>query len=276
MRTTIPDDPSDLIDRFSGAQSILTDAQFSSEDVCRVAGINAKQLEHAIDPKRSILSLSTHVRERVQGKRRFFTGADILKVRALFVSNAIGFPQRWAGTFADQIAFRASARLSGVDRTPNLAIAAWPMKDGDWATFQIHDNLSVAPKLPIACHFIQVDRLIDETLAVLRAIVVEEEIPNFAVPDPVPEPSPYSPENDFFLAWTKDDEGRDVNVGLNFQETAIFEKYTKEWIASGIRPIEGRKQFHELQNRHEAARMKRVGEHLSDQSSKRSTSKEKK
>lgn len=251
------DDPFHLLQE---KLSILELAQFISAEVCSIAGINAKQLEHAINPERSILNLSIHGASRIQGKRRLFTGDDVLQIVALFQSNAIGFPQRFAATLCNQVSRRAFGRLSGLDSTPNLVIATYPMKDGDWAVVYLHEGMTDEPPLPICLQLIHVDRLIDETLAKLRAVEADEPIPSFELPDPVPEPSLYSPENDFFRAWSKDEQGRNIRVGLNFEETEMYEEYARTGLVHQRRPNEDREKHHELWRRHEAARLERLSD----------------
>jgi len=80
------------------------------------------------------------------------------------------------------------------------------------------------PQLPKAVQVLQVDRLIDEVLAKLRALVADEPVPSFDVPVSQPEPSPWSPQNDFFRRWAKDDEGNDVLIGLTKPETDEYER----------------------------------------------------
>lgn len=259
------DAPQNFIERYS----ILNERQFTSADVCEVVGINAKQLEHAIDPKRSILTLSTHEEARIKGKRRLFTGSDCLKINALFVANAIGFPQRYASTLAEDISRRAANRLSGLDTTPNLAIAAWRMKNGDWVRQPLHSAASDEPKLPLAFQLIAVDELIDQTLKKLDAVIADVEIPIFDVPDPVPELSLHSPENDFFQAWTKDEQGRNVRIGLTYEETALYESYANRSLEERDGPPskarrEEFKLHQALSEKHEEARLSRLAATFED------------
>jgi hypothetical protein len=235
----------------------LSAPQFTSEDAMAICGVSKKQLEHAIDPARTILRLSTHDRERVKGRRRMFTGGDILKIAALFAANTVGFPARWFRVLADDVERRAIVRMCGLDLTPNLAYATWPMRDSeDWARVALHDALKEPPKLPSAVIIITVDQLIDQTIAKLEAVIAEQPIPDFSVPDPVPEPSPYSPENDFLRAWVKDEAGRDVRVGLSFNETQDYERLTNQ--DRGEQTKQDRDLLFTLTERHETARMERL------------------
>lgn len=248
---------------FFDRYAVLDERQFTSADVCAVVGINAKQLEHAIDPKRStpVLSISTHDLARVKGRRRLFTGDDCLKINTLFVANRIGFPQRFANTLANLVSNRAAGLMAGIDLTPKLHFAAWPMKSGDWVHQPLYEGMREEPKLPLAYQIIAVDELIDQTIRKLLAVVADEKLPDFQVPDPKPEASPWSPENDFFLAWTKDEQGRNTRVGLTFEETEFFEKQTLESLQNSLPPSEMReatKRYNELLEKHEAARFARL------------------
>ena len=188
---------------------LLDDRQFLSTDVCNVLGINLKQLEHAIDPNRSIVSLRIHNEQRLQGKRRVFCGEDVLKIGTVFATNPTGFPQKFAHTLADDVARRASIKGTPLDQTPELTIISWPMANGDWARATCYDGIETKPRIPVAGIYFEVDRFIDETIAKLKAVADEQPLPDFTVPDPVADASLLSPENDFFRLWAKDDQGRD-------------------------------------------------------------------
>ncbi len=239
---------------------ILDARQFLSTDVCSVVGINAKQLEHVVDPKRDIVQLTVHQDTRTHGKRRLFSGNDVLKIATVFAINGIGFPQRWAYQISEEVARRAGNRLVGLDLSPNLILACYPIQDGkDWARVPIYDGMKEEPKLPIAVQFIQIDRLIDETLAKLRAVIAEAPLPDFKIPNPEVEPSPYSPENDFFLAWKKNENGKNVRVGLTLKETAWYEGYLARKLEGKATPKEGKK-YLELHQKHELARAIRMND----------------
>jgi hypothetical protein len=200
-----------------------------------------------------ILRVSPQSRERRSGRRRLFTGGDVLKIATLFAVNGVGFPARYAATLADEVERRAGARLVGFDPTPGLFFMTWPFKDGsDWNRAVCYPGMEKPPHIPPAAIMIQVDGIIDETLTKLRAMINGEPVPDFAVPDFVPEPDPYSPENDFFMAWSKDDQGRNVRIGLTFEETEEY-KRGEEDRRSGDR---GR--WLELHDRHETARLHRL------------------
>lgn len=198
---------------------VLDEAQFTSADVCKIAGINAKQLEHAVDPARWILNLTTHSGTRRNGKRRLFRGSDALKIKAMFVASAIGFPQRFAKLFADQVELHARNLLIGLTK-PGWIWITYPTPNGDWQRVPIHESQTEPPhKLPLAYHIIEVDRLINETIEQLNAIAKDEEMPDFNVTPP-PHVHPFgSPEDDPLKQWEKDEAGKDTLIGLTHVET---------------------------------------------------------
>lgn len=268
--TTDPRDPSDLSDstilnamEMAGwiDGDLLAERQFTSHDVMQIVGITKKQLEHVVDPKRAIVPLTTHEYERLRGVRRLFSGYDVLKIATVFAVNDVGFPQKFMASLASTVTQRTNTICDApLDTTPDFKIATWPMKSGeDWALSMLHANRTSDPNLPTACILIDVDRLIRETVAKMEAVVDGREIPNFEIPDPLPEPSPYSPENDFFRAWTKDAEGRNCRVGLTFEETQDLEALINQSVDDD-EPRASRDRRRELKERHEEARLHRLAE----------------
>lgn len=78
----------------------------------------------------------------------------------------------------------------------------------------------------------------------------------------------YGPDNDFFRAWKKDDQGRDCLVGLDYEESQEFERLRLDWLADRTVPswrsisweqrdIDGER-LSELMVRHERARHARL------------------
>ena len=244
-----------LLDR----TEILDAPQFTSEDVCRIVSITPKQLENAIDPARAVVRVSPQSRERRQGRRRMFTGGDVLKVAAVFAANAVGFPMRYTATMADEVERRASARLVGLDLAPGLVWLTWPFADGsDWNRAAVYQGKPEALKTPVAVIAIEVDRLIDETLGKLKALIGDEPLPDFTVPDHTPEPDQSPPKNDFFMRWAKDASGRDVLIGLTFEETQEYKTCPTD------RRAGDRVRWLELQERHERARQERLAKTRSE------------
>lgn len=204
---------------------ILSAAQFSRDDVLLVADISAGVLKGILDRKQVTLT-SDH--NPGTGRRRMFTGGDILKISAANVSSNIGFPLRWAYLLSEQIWRRASARLSGTALEPcdHFAMAFYPNKAGDdWAFVPVFDGKAATP-LPIAHQAFDIDRFIDETIAKLTAIVNDEALPTFDLP----EPKPFDWRSMF--SWAKDATGRETLVGLDYAETTEFFQLDELWKSS--------------------------------------------
>lgn len=205
--------------RMRDASQIWDTPQFSVQDVSAVTGATPKALEHFVDPKRGLVRLlGNHVNPGT-GKRRLFTGGQVLMVSAAYTMGGIGFPQRWSMALAETVERRAKARAIGLSIETAMSIVTFPMRNGDWAFHAIYNETTDHPALPRAVQILDVDRLIDEVAAQLTAIISGEDIPDFTPPDPVVPPNPYSPKANFFKAWAKDEAGRWVYVGLNWQET---------------------------------------------------------
>ena len=201
------------------------------------------------------------------------TGGEILKFKTTLTQNEIGFPLKWAYLVADEVYHRAMFRLGGCDINAGrgaLSIATYPLPDGDWARVAIWAS-EARPALPVRYHVLEVDRLIDETLAKLQALIKEQPIPDFEVTTEVAA-SPYSPTNDFFRKWIKDAVGRNVLVGLTYDETDEIGQLQELWLRQrtqqpdeqGRTKIlisdEQENRLQELDDRHERARLKRLGE----------------
>lgn len=250
--------------RFRELTAILDEPQFSRRDVLDLTGLTDAQLKNTLD--RDLVRLAS-VHNPGTGRRRMFTGGDILKIIGAHTMSAIGFPMRWSYLIADQIERRASNRLIGNDLTPDLTIVTFPRPDGDWEMVPMWEGRQDQPQLPVAVQGLQVDRLIDEVLAKLRALVADEPVPSFDVPVSQPEPSPWSPQNDFFRRWAKDDEGNDVLIGLTKPETDEYERLvalnlnqrTDEAMPETNEARQRRgKRYLALHNKHERARQQRL------------------
>lgn len=237
-----------------GLDTLLTTSQFSTDDIAAIVGITKKQLEHAIDPSRKIVRVSGSEKPRVQGKRRLFSGMDAISLVTVFSANAAGFPQRFTQQLVDLVKRRCIVKPSdpSIDLTPNLAVVTWKMREADdWAICHIHDRQSEIPKVPLAHIAIHVDRLIDETLQKLEAVVNEQPIPNFDVADPVAS-DPYSPEEDFFCMWDRENKG--CLVGLSREETELY----VTWRENRRAPDFEYEKWQELHSKHEGARFQEI------------------
>ena len=108
-------------------------------------------------------------------------------------------------------------------RTSLSGDALYPQgEDDDWANVAVEGGKSSHP-LPVGCLYFQVDRLLEEVLNKLEALIKDQPLPDYSVPK-VKFDDPYSKEVDFFLAWDKDDNGRAIRTGLTFEESEEFER----------------------------------------------------
>ena len=194
--------------------------QFVVRDVCAITGATAKALEHFLTPARNMVRLHGNWVNPGTGKRRIFTGGQVLMIKSAYVMNKIGFPQRFSATLAETIERRAKNRLAGLSPETGMTIISYPLRDkDDWALKVIYDATQELPVLPLAFHMLNADGLIDQVQKQLTAIINGEEIPDFSIPDPTDDVSPYAPASNFFREWDKDAEDRWVYVGLNHEET---------------------------------------------------------
>lgn len=244
--------------RINEDHQILDDPQFTVSDVRLITGATAKAIEHMLDPKHGRVQLDGRHVSPGKGKRRMFTGSDILKINAAHVMSAVGFPQRWSLGLTQEMEKRAILRLVGLKNKADYRIITYPLPDNDWSLVPVYRDSPPDTPLPIAYQTLDVDRLIDETLAKLHAIVLESQVPDFAVPFPEVAPSPYSPENDQLRMWAKNDAGQPVLVGLDWKETQQYlhfidapNEHTSEQITY--------ERFDKLSARHEQARLQRIG-----------------
>jgi hypothetical protein len=234
----------------AGYLAILHEPQFTRADVLTVTGVSDGQLKGILDRQQVVLS-GEH--NPGSGRRRMFSGADILSIAVANGMSGIGFPMRWAYLVAEDVVTRASHRLSGfVDHTPGLHIAMWPQGEDDWARVPIHEGMDeLPPGLPPFMQVLHIDRLIDQVLAKLQALIEDKPLPNFDVTIPAADP-------DFARRWTKDAQDRKTLVGLTFEETQEFENVREK-----VNRDEGsvatmkrnRDRYLELHGKHEDARL---------------------
>ncbi|NUB42860.1 hypothetical protein GEU84_000550 [Fertoebacter nigrum] len=217
-------DHEELWQKLNDANQIWAEPQFLLPDVCKITGATPKALEHFLDPKRGLVHLMGEWVNPGTGKRRRFTGKQVLMIAAAYTMNRVGFPQRWSIDLTEMVGRRVFARGHGIVQNSGMTILTYPMKNGDWAVVPIYNETSEEPRLPNAVQVLDVDRLIDETHRQLMAIVAGEEVPDFSIPDLEPEPNPFSPKANFTKAWEKDEAGNWLLVGLTLEETQEFMK----------------------------------------------------
>jgi hypothetical protein len=229
---------------FHDRTRILSADQFSRRDVIELTGLTDSQLKNTLD--RDLVQLTSR-HNPGSGRRRMFTGGDILKIVVAHTMSAIGFPMKWSYLIANDVERRASNSLIGAAKLDGLKVASYPQEDGDWARVEIRPGDPDPAPLPIAYQILEVDRIINETLAKLRALIAEQPVPSFKVPD-IKAADPFSPENDFFKRWDADAQGRRVLVGLSFEETIEYHDGGSD----------SKDRFLELHDKHEQARFARL------------------
>ena len=242
---------------------LLMAQQFTSADVLAVTGLSSGQLKGILD--RNQITLSANHNPGT-GKRRMFTGQDLIALSATHAASRIGFPLRWGNVLAQQ--FLAHARRMqneaalGIQMT-HYALACYPANQGDdWAFVPVIDG-KLQAEVPTAYHFLDMTREIDQTIAKLKAIVGDEAVPAFATPQPPEHPdNHFAPRSNFFRAWEKDPSGEWCYVGLTLQETSIVMKDQgvsldgDDIIYVAKDRNNNRELLAELAERHEAARLK--------------------
>ena len=209
----------------SDTKQILTHPQFLVADVCGITGATPKALEHFVNPKRGLVRLVGAHANPGTGRRRVFTGGQVLMIAAAYAMTRIGFPQRYSMVLADMVERRALNSAAGIAFQSKLTIQSYPMSNGDWACVPLYPERKDPPKSPVAVHTLDVDRLIEEVIAQLRAIVADEEVPDFTVPDPDVAPDYYGPESNTLLAWEPSENGGWRFVGLTDEETTKLLRY---------------------------------------------------
>jgi hypothetical protein len=212
----------DIFQQLHEAHQILDEPQFTLADASVVVGATPKAIEHMLEPKKERVRLSGRSANPGKGKRRILTGEDVLKITAAHAMSIIGFPHRWSIHLTDQVGIRASSRVSGIAQGKGMRFATYPIQNGEDCAFTpVFEDQPEPPRLPLAVQLLDVDRLIDETMAKLIAVVKDEPVPDFSVPD-IKVEDPYSPETDFFRMWVKDDAGNNLLVGLTLEETVEY------------------------------------------------------
>ncbi len=207
--------------RLNEASQIWDKPQFTVAEVCKITGATPKALEHFLTPSRGMVRLMGDWVNPGTGKRRIFTGGQVLQIAAAYAMKDIGFPQRWSIGLADKVATRAKARTIGLAVQTEMSIVTYPMANGDWASIPVYREMTETSNLPVAVQVLDVDRLIDQVLAQLEAIVAGEDIPDFSIPDIAPEPNWFGP-NGGQRAWRKDGAGNWLLNGLTLEETREY------------------------------------------------------
>jgi hypothetical protein len=202
---------------------LMNAQQFTAADALAVSGLSSGQLKGILDRNQISLSLNHNPGT---GRRRMFTGQDILALSVVQVAGRVGFPLRWGNVLAQQIiaeAGRMHLATSNRVASRHIGIACYPAADGeDWAFVPIIEGEAVAA-LPTAYQVIDVTREISQTFAKLQAIIDDMPLPDFAPPQPPKHPeNDFAPRSNFMKLWEKDVSGAWRYVGLTLDETRIL------------------------------------------------------
>lgn len=247
--------------------------QFISSDVIGIIGSTAKAFEHLTDTKRDLIPLVGPSVNPGKGKRRLFTGYQVLMITAAYKMSNIGFPQRYVRTLCTTVEARAANRDAGLgELQPDYTMAVYPVDNGnDWAFHILHSNLEEKPDLPLAYNFLDVDRLIDAVKAQLMAITEGREPKAVDVRVSPEYSNPYGPKINTMKVWERSNLGNWKLAGLTDAESDelmlmmgirligedgdIVEYFDPERHKRGKR---GRDRYIELDSKHQTARYKAV------------------
>lgn len=202
---------------------LLTSQQFTAADVLSVSGLTSGQLKGILD--RNQITLSQNHNPGT-GRRRMFTGQDIIALSAVRVTGLIGFPLRWGNVLARFVTGHAilmhHAQVFSAP-PPELMLAFYPSADGeDWAFVSINENTE-AEALPTAFQMLDVNREVAQVMAKLQAIIDDQPLPEFVPPQPPKNPdNPFAPRSNFMKLWEKDASGAWRYVGLTLEETKVL------------------------------------------------------
>lgn len=194
---------------------LLDFPRFSRDDVLAVTGLSAGELKGILDRKQVDLGPAHYPGS---GRPRLYTGRDVLKLSASRVMSQLGLPLRQMDDVARVVDRREFAVSQLVDEG-HLWLAIYPASKHDWRVRKCWNDLSKY-KLPAAVQLLDVDQLIDETLAKLQAVVSGWPMPDFDAISHEGNDKPRSVgTDDFYVRWTKDADGRRCLVGLSAGET---------------------------------------------------------
>jgi hypothetical protein len=142
----------------------------------------------------------------------------LVKLCVARVMSDLRLPLRQVSDVVDAVSRRVGTRLSFVD-DGHLWLAMYPVSRNDWRIVKCWEDISKY-ELPLAVQLLDVDQLIDETLAKLQAVVSGWPMPDFdAIPHESNEGRRSVGSDDFYVRWTKDADGRRCLVGLSADET---------------------------------------------------------
>jgi len=143
--------------------------QFTADEVRAVCGLSAGALKGILDRKQIDIG-DDHFPG--SGRRRLFSASNIFKVYAANVANEIGYPLRFANQLGEIIVARAFEKISGASLRSRVhfALAIDGTNPDNPAYVEIVGDRA-SQELPAAYRYIDVDRVVDETLVKLEAMI---------------------------------------------------------------------------------------------------------
>lgn len=191
---------------------ILDAPQFARADVLAVTGLTPAALKNTLD--RNLVCLPERHNPGT-GRRRLFSGADILKIAAAHTLSGVGVPMRMLEEFSNIIVGRARITVAApaAASAAGGALILFPLGDGtDWQIIVAGAETSDGD-VPAAFVVLNMDQLIKETLRKIEAVIADEPVPDFSPkPQNTNSRDPFKYEEDGSLA------------GLTAEETAEYYK----------------------------------------------------
>jgi len=270
----------DTSDAFSPVLELETIGGWRKSDVLKITGRTEGQLKGILDKK----LIDPDLLNPGSGRELLVSYPALIAISAAHAMVDVGIPVRMVAQYlkffqkrSRELVVDAARRLGwklpeGVEDIDsgmrNVWLLCFPIaeRDGEWYAAIFHDGLTFNPAdWPVSYVVLQVDQIIIDTRAkmgdlragrpprqreVIRAL--REQMPN-APKKPVPA------SDDFFFKKDTDNEGREILVGLTFEETAEHKSLSEKALHDRLDRQE-KKRHQELHGRHEAARLKRLGE----------------
>lgn len=235
---------------------LLDVPQFTNSNVQSIAEVSQAQLHNWTS--RGWIDLSGDANPG-KGRRRFYTGADVLAVRFAAEMAPFGMIQvaKQVNQSIGWLKVRSFDLVCGLAGDLGRKLFVIPLGN-DW--LYVHDISALPEACPVYLT-VELDLLVIQTLERLATVVDEEE------PEPLGKPVPptlaetQSEIEEFYSVWSTDNEGRRVYSGLTFEESQEFATLQPIANAEKLHDYdEGpftlgwskgqQKRYHELQDRH--------------------------
>lgn len=196
---------------------LLDVPQFTNSNVQLIAEVSQAQLHNWTS--RGWINLSGDANPG-KGRRRFYTGEDVLAVRFAAEMAPFGMIQvaKQVNQSTGWLKVRSFDLAMGVAHDLGRKLYVIPLEN-DW--LYIHDIIALPEVCPVYLT-VELDLLIIQTLERLALVVDEEEIQSLGKPAPPTAEETQTEIEEFYSVWTTDHEGRRVHSGLTFEESQEF------------------------------------------------------